>query len=78
MHVDNGRYIRTTELARDAPGPVGTAVRGSVGIRCPHHVPARPVVGAVAAPVLILLARRAAPWVDRLGRTRPCPLGAAR
>ncbi|MEU1073492.1 MULTISPECIES: hypothetical protein [unclassified Streptomyces] len=78
MHVDNGRYIRTTELARDAPGPVGTAVRDSVGIRCPHHVPARPVVGAGVAPVLILLARRAAPLVDRPGGTRPRPLVAAR
>lgn len=54
------------------------ASRVWVGAHYPHDVLAGLAVGAVVALVLTLLARRAAPLVDRLGRTRLRPLVAAR
>ncbi|MEU4351269.1 phosphatase PAP2 family protein [Streptomyces sp. NPDC023838] len=54
------------------------ASRVWIGAHYPHDVLAGLAVGAVAALVLTLLARRAAPLVDRLGETRLRPLVAAR
>ncbi|MFK8910509.1 phosphatase PAP2 family protein [Streptomyces sp. YS-3] len=54
------------------------ASRVWIGAHYPHDVLAGLAVGAVVALVLTLLARRAAPWVDRLRDTRLRPLVAAR